>query len=163
MKTNEEQFLKDYLMRANRNIQTSSNKQGINEDEQTRLYLSKIRKLNEDVTQNPIAEKNEIVIPKNDSKLIEFTTNITKFVGAVKIDDNAMIVYPKEGDVVFNGVITDMNNLKFQFRYNDQSGGLYIWTDSMLLTKEISEKLAKLVIIRDQWKDYWTNNISQYD
>jgi hypothetical protein len=52
--------------------------------------------------------------------------------------------------------------LKFQFKYNDQSGGLYIWSDSMLLTKEISEKLAKLVVIRDQWKDYWSNTITQY-
>ena len=34
-----------------------------------------------------------------------------------------------------------MNNLKFQFRYNDQSGGLYIWADSTLLTKEIADKL----------------------
>jgi len=39
-----------------------------------------------------------------------------------------------------------MNNLKFQFRYNDQSGGLYIWADSTLLTKDIADKLAKLVI-----------------
>ncbi len=55
-----------------------------------------------------------------------------------------------------------MNNLKFQFRYNDQSGGLYICADSTLLTKEIADKLSKLVMIREQWKDYWSNNISQY-
>lgn len=132
----------------------------ISEDEFTRQYLRKSRQLSEDFMNKD--QKNEIVIGKDDEKFQEFSNNITKFVGTLKTDDNAMIVYPSQGDVIFNGVITDMNNLKFQFRYNDQSGGLYVWADSMLLTKEISEKLSKLVIIRDQWKKYWANNISQY-
>ena len=112
--------------------------------------------------QSQTEQKNEVVIDTNDEKLTEFKKNITQFVGALKVDNKAEIVYPNDSDVVFNGVITDMNNLKFQFRYNDQSGGLYIWTDSMLLTKEVSDKLAKLVVIRDQWKDYWTSAIGQY-
>lgn len=148
----------------------------LNEDDITRKFLAKSRKLNEDfqsdiqngensnANQNiaPQEQKDEVVIDKNDDNFIEVQNNITNFVGALKIDDKAQIVYPKDSDVVFNGVITDMNNLKFQFKYNDQSGGLYIWSDSMLLTKEISEKLAKLVVIRDQWKDYWANTITQY-
>lgn len=134
----------------------------LNEDNYTREWLNKIRRLNESVNENPTEKTSEIVINRSDEKFMEFSRNITQFVGALKTDEKAMIVYPNESDVIFNGVITDMNNLKFQFRYNDQSGGLYIWADSMLLTKEISEKLAKLVIIRDQWKEYWANNISQY-
>ena len=132
----------------------------ISEDEFTRKYFRKIRNINENYNQT--GEQDSVVIPKDDEKLNEFVNNITKFVGALKIDNNAMIVYPKQGDVIFNGIITDMNNLKFQFRYNDQSGGLYIWADSTLLTKEIADKLSKLVMIREQWKDYWANNISQY-
>lgn len=132
----------------------------ISEDEFTRKYFRKIRNINENYNQT--GEQDSVIIPKDDEKLNEFVNNITKFVGALKIDDNAMIVYPKQGDVIFNGIITDMNNLKFQFRYNDQSGGLYIWADSTLLTKEIADKLSKLVMIREQWKDYWSNNISQY-
>ena len=132
----------------------------ISEDEFTRKYFRKIRNINENYNQT--GEQDSVIIPKDDEKLNEFVNNITKFVGALKIDDNAMIVYPKQGDVIFNGIIPDMNNLKFQFRYNDQSGGLYIWADSTLLTKEISDKLSKLVMIREQWKDYWSNNISQY-
>lgn len=133
----------------------------ISEDEFIRQYLRKSKKLVEDFM-NKDSQQNEVIIGKDDEKFQEFSNNIIKFVGALKTDDNAMIVYPKQGDVIFNGVITDMNNLKFQFRYNDQSGGLYVWSDSMLLTKEISEKLGKLVMIRDQWKNYWANNISQY-
>ncbi len=132
----------------------------ISEDEFTRKYFRKIRNINENYNQT--GEQDSVIIPKDDEKLNEFVNNITKFVGALKIDNNAMIVYPKQGDVIFNGIITDMNNLKFQFRYNDQSGGLYIWADSTLLTKEIADKLSKLVMIREQWKDYWSNNISQY-
>ena len=132
----------------------------ISEDEFTRKYFRKIRNINENYNQT--GEQDSVVIPKDDEKLNEFVNNITKFVGALKIDNNAMIVYPKQGDVIFNGIITDMNNLKFQFRYNDQSGGLYIWADSTLLTKEIADKLSKLVMIREQWKNYWSNNISQY-
>lgn len=139
----------------------------INEDEITRKFLKKSRLLMEDISQNEeeneTKNKNEVIIDKNDDKFQEFCNNITKFVGAIKIDDKAQIVYPKDNDVIFNGAITDLNNLKFQFRYNDQSGGLYIWTDSMLLTKEITEKLSKLVMIREQWKDYWVNTISQYN
>jgi hypothetical protein len=151
----------------------------INEDQVTRNYLSKVRQLREDgqpiqpiqdgqpvqtaePTQNTQTNENEIVIGKDNENFIEVIQNIRKFVGAVKTDENAMIIYPKENDVVFSGVITDLNNLKFQFRYNDQSGGLYIWTDSMLLTKEMVDKLNKLIIIRDQWKTYWSNNISEY-
>ena len=151
-----------------------------NEDDFTRKFLrknwanhtSKVLKEDFETAEDPTGQpqgqqpqeqqKNEIIIDTNDEKFVEFKNNITQFVGALKFDNKAEIVYPNDSDVVFNGVITDMNNLKFQFRYNDQSGGLYIWTDSMLLTKEVTEKLAKLVVIREQWKDYWSNAISQY-
>ena len=132
----------------------------INEDDFVRNFLRKAHKLKEDI--NNTQNSDEIVIDKNDEKFQEFSNNITKFVGALRVDDKAQIVYPNDSDVVFNGIITDLNNLKFQFRYNDQSGGLYIWADSLLLTKEVSDKIAKLVTIRGQWKDYWSASISQY-
>lgn len=149
----------------------------INEDDFTRNFLANASNLlkehsnknlktviTEEFQNNEQPQtQNEIVIDKSDGKLIELQNNITKFVGALQVDDKSEIVYPLEGDVVFSGVITDMNNLKFQFKYNDQSGGLYIWADSMLLTKEVAEKLAKLTVIREQWKDYWSSNISQYN
>lgn len=134
----------------------------LNEDDITRKFIKKARVLKETIENGIEYQKNEIIVDKNDANYKEIQNNITKFVGALKIDDKSQIVYPKDNDVIFNGVITDLNNLKFQFRYNDQSGGLYIWSDSMLLTRDVSEKLAKLVIIREQWKDYWSNTISQY-
>lgn len=142
----------------------------MNEDLLTRNFLKKVRLLTEDTTQGQPPtqvegenqEQNEIIIKKDNDNFIDVVKNINQFVGALKTDEKAMIVYPKENNVIFNGVITDLNNLKFQFVYNDQSGGLYVWADSMLLTKETAEKIAKLIVIRDQWKTYWSNNLSQY-
>ena len=134
----------------------------LNEDDITRNFIKKARMLKEEIGSGSENQENEVIIDKNDGSFKEIQNNITKFVGALKIDDKAEIVYPKDNDVIFNGIITDLNNLKFQFRYNDQSGGLYIWSDSMLLTREVSEKLAKLVVIREQCKAYWSNTISQY-
>jgi len=145
-KINEEELIRDFLRKA-RSMSFNSIKEDINDNNQ-----------NQDISGN----KQQVVIDKNDENFIELVNNINNFVGAVRYDANAMVVYPSDNDVVFNGMITDMNNLKFQFRYNDQSGGLYIWADSMLLNKETSEKLSKLVSIREQWKDYWSQNISQY-
>lgn len=133
-------------------------KKNINEDIVARKYFNLIRKINEDINNS----KQEIVIDNTNANHQEVVNNITKFVGSLKQELTKEIVYPNDTDVIFNGVVSDMNNLKFQFRYNDQSGGLYIWTDSMLLTKETSEKLNKLITVRDQWKEYWTNNISEY-
>ena len=70
----------------------------ISEDEFTRKYFRKIRNINENYNQT--GEQDSVVIPKDDEKLNEFVNNITKFVGALKIDNNAMIVYPKQGDVI---------------------------------------------------------------
>lgn len=133
------------------------NKTSLSEEYFIRKNLNILRKLNEETS-----NQNEVVIDKNDNHQQETVQNLNKFVGPVKIDDKAEIVYPADSDVVFNGAITDMNNLKFQFRYNDQSGGLYIWSESLLLTKETAEKLSKLVTVKEQWKEYWAENISQY-
>ena len=124
-----------------------------------REQLNKIRHLNETAEET----SNGIPIDGNDPQIQEIQSNIRKFVGALKVNEKAEIVYPKEGDVVFNGAITDMNNLKFQFRYKDQGGGLYVWSESLLLTKDVTEKLSKLVMIKEQWKTYWAENISQFE
>jgi len=142
--------------------------QVLNESDITRRMCQKIRQLNEDfeTADNTINNTNEtsdtIAIPVNDPYFVELKTNLQKFVGAVKTDDKSLVVYPSDSDVVFNGEITGMNNLKFQFRYNDQSGGLYIWGDSVLLSKDTADKLGKLVVLKDQWKSYWDEKLGDY-
>lgn len=141
----------------------NSKKPTVTEDNRTRDILKNLRKLSEEAQQQSAQNTNDgIKVNKNDEGYSQLITNINKFVGALQTDENSLIVYPSQNDVVFNGIISDLNNLKFQFRYNDQSGGLYVWVDSMLLTKDVVEKLAKLVVIKDQWKTYWNENIDQY-
>jgi len=140
----------------------------LNESDITRRMCQTIRKLNEDfeTAENTSGNQNNasdtINIPENDQYFVELKTNLQKFVGAIKTDGNSLIVYPSDSDVVFNGEITGMNNLKFQFRYNDQSGGLYIWGDSVLLSKDTADKLGKLVVLKDQWKTYWDEKLGDY-
>jgi hypothetical protein len=104
----------------------------------------------------------EVKIPKTDPYFTELKNNLTKFVGSVVLDDNSLIVYPEKNDVIFNGAITGLNNLKFQFRYNDQSGGLYIWGDSVLLTKDTVAVLDKLVVIKEQWQTQWDEKLAEF-
>lgn len=134
------------------------------EDVQFRNMFNRIHRLNEELETATSTNNNggEVKIPQNDPYFIELKNNLIKFVGQVNTDENSLIVYPSDNDVVFNGVIVGMNNLKFQYRYNDQSGGLYIWGDSVLLTKDAADKLGKLVILKEQWEDYWSENIDNY-
>lgn len=129
----------------------------------TRTMFDRIHHLNEVYeTSNNQDISYGTPIPENDQYFIELKTNIQKFVGSIKTDENSLVVYPNDGDAIFSGEITSMNNLKFQFRYNDQSGGLYIWADSVLLTKDTADKLGKLVVLKEQWSTYWDEHISDY-
>lgn len=143
--------------------------QVFNETDFTRVMFQRMRYLKEENEQQGSNQQDviqqtseEVKIPQNDMYFTELKTNIQKFVGAIKTDDNSLIVYPSDSDVTFSAEIIGLNSLKFQFRYNDQSGGLYIWGDSVLLTKDVADKLAKLVVLKDQWKTSWDEKITEY-
>lgn len=147
----------------------NNNPQVFNETDFTRVMFQRMRYLKEEseqqgANQQDVAQQTsgDVKIPQNDMYFTELKTNIQKFVGAIKTDDNSLIVYPSDSDVTFSAEIIGLNNLKFQFRYNDQSGGLYIWGDSVLLTKDVADKLAKLVVLKDQWKTSWDEKITEY-
>ena len=138
----------------------------LTEDQITRAFLNKVRlsENRKDTNLQILKEENEneMLVDRNEEVFTETISNINSFVGSVKVDDRSMIIYPNSTDVIFNCVISDLNNLKVQFRYNDQSGGLYIWADSMLMTKVTADKLAKLVSIKENWHKYWSENITDF-
>lgn len=138
----------------------------LTEDQITRAFLNKMRlsENKKDTNLQILKEENEneILVDRNEEVFTETISNINSFVGSVKVDDRSMIIYPNSTDVIFNCVVSDLNNLKVQFRYNDQSGGLYIWADSMLITKVTADKLAKLVSIKENWHKYWSENITDF-
>ena len=138
----------------------------LTEDQITRAFLNKMRlsENKKDTNLQILKEENEneMLVDRNEEVFTETISNINSFVGSVKVDDRSMIIYPNSTDVIFNCVVSDLNNLKIQFRYNDQSGGLYIWADSMLMTKVTADKLAKLVSIKENWHKYWSENITDF-
>ena len=77
----------------------------------------------------------------------------TQFGADFSQSDKPMLYYPKDGDVTLSGVIGDMNNAKFQFRYKDSYGnGCYIWTEPLQLTDETIKKLSVINGVFKNWK-----------
>ena len=65
---------------------------------------------------------------------------------------NPMLYYPKDGDVILCGKVPSMNNLLFQFKYLADSGGCFIWTNYLTLTKDNLSKLNKIFGVYENWK-----------
>jgi hypothetical protein len=64
-----------------------------------------------------------------------------------------MLYYPKDGDVVLSGTISDMNDAKFQFRFKDSTGsGCYVWISPLQLTDETINKLSVINGVFKNWK-----------
>lgn len=84
--------------------------------------------------------------------------NIIKTLGEnVDFDENALMYYPEDKDLVLTGKIESLN-LAFQFRYNDPSGdGCYIWSNALQLTDTNSRTIGK---IRDSFIN-WKNSLIQ--
>ena len=145
-------------------MQKNKQQKPFNESQFTRNMLSKIRlyEAEEVETSQENSSEDAVVIPESDPYFNDLKNNLIKFVGGVNLGSDSLVVYPKDNDVIFNGSITSLNGLKFQFRYNDQSGGLYIWSDSVLLNKDTIDKLNKLVTLKEQFSTYWDENISNY-
>lgn len=79
----------------------------------------------------------------------------------VSFGDNPLIFYPDDKDIVFSGTITDLNNLKWQFRFNDPSGsGCYIWADALPLNQNNLAKLGRIEGYYNNWRqDIITHNL----
>ena len=74
----------------------------------------------------------------------------------VEFSDNPLIYYPNDRDLVFAGTITDLANLKWQFRLNDPSGdGCYIWVNGLQLSED---NLRKVNLIKNYYIN-WKNKL----
>ena len=70
-------------------------------------------------------------------------------------EENPLIYYPSDGNVVFSGSIPSMSGLKFQFSVNDVTASPYIFVDGLALTEDVITTLNKLrgyyLNFRDEW------------
>ena len=76
---------------------------------------------------------------------------------SIELDDNALVYYAKNKDLVLTGKINSLS-LTFQFRFNVPSGeGCYIWVNALQLTDTNNRTLGK---VRDAFVN-WKNALIQ--
>lgn len=129
------------------------------QDNIIRNMLSIIRESHE-AQNNSIAVNDKLPQFADVSKSQE--DSIIQTIGAnIEFDDeNALMFYPQNKDLVLSGKIPSLN-LSFQFRFNDPSGeGCYIWANAMQFTETNSRTIGK---IRDAFVNWKTNLIKDND
>ena len=68
---------------------------------------------------------------------------------------NPMLYYPEDGDITLSGIIPEMNDAKFQFRYKVGDGaGCYIWSNPYLpISDKTIQTLSKVNGVCKNWRD----------
>ena len=68
---------------------------------------------------------------------------------------NPMLYYPNDGDITLSGVIPEMNDAKFQFRYKVGDGaGCYVWSNPyMPISDKTIQTLSKVNGVCKNWRD----------
>ena len=148
----------------------------------TKNFLSIVRnKMNEKKINDIIEKRRKLFETKNDGNEKDYIaiTNDVKFgdnvlqtqIDAFKTtvnpgakfssenednpDSNPLVYLPKTGNLVFSGIIPNLNNMKFQFSLMDVTSSPYIWCDSLPLTDEVVTTLNKLKGFYLNWKEQW--------
>jgi len=68
---------------------------------------------------------------------------------------NPMLYYPTDGDITLSGIIPEMNDAKFQFRYKVGDGaGCYVWSNPYLpISDKTIQILQKVNGVCKNWRD----------
>lgn len=68
---------------------------------------------------------------------------------------NPMLYYPADGDITLSGLIPELNDAKFQFRYKVGDGaGCYIWANPYLpISDKTIQVLSKVNGVCKNWRD----------
>ena len=81
-----------------------------------------------------------------------------------KVGDSPLIFMPETKNIVFSGTIPALNNLKFQFVLETNTGnGCFVWADGLIINKDNIQTLNKLFGYYQNWKDEWRNEASDID
>jgi hypothetical protein len=104
--------------------------------------------------------------PKNKMDAIPYTaqdTLMTNVLASAKQEfgadfnqiKNPMLYYPSDGDITLSGVIPEMNDAKFQFRYKVGDGaGCYVWSNPyMPISDKTIQTLSKVNGVCKNWRD----------
>lgn len=82
----------------------------------------------------------------------------------VSVSESPLIYIPRDGNLVFSGVIPCLNNLKWQFVLKTSTGnGCFIWGDGLILNKDNMQILNKLYGFYENWKEQWQMEASDLE
>lgn len=83
---------------------------------------------------------------------------------AEKVSGAPLIYMPKNGNLIFSGVIPCLNNMKFQFVLKTNTGnGCFIWADGLILNKDNMQILNKLFGFYQNWRESWISASSDLE
>lgn len=156
------------------------------DEEITRDMLNTIRRINESAERKPqkqlLREEDEksgkaIAITDDPrfgqnvltNQIQAFRTSVEGGAQFSKPEDedvasSPLIYLPKDGNLIFSGVIPCLNNLKFQFVLKTSTGnGCFTWCDGLILTKENMQILNKLYGYYLNWRDSWVMESSDLE
>ena len=156
------------------------------DEEITRDMLNTIRRINESAEKKPqkqlLREEDEksgkaIAITDDPrfgqnvltNQIQAFRTSVEGGAQFSKPEDedvasSPLIYLPKDGNLIFSGVIPCLNNLKFQFVLKTSTGnGCFTWCDGLILTKENMQILNKLYGYYLNWRDSWVMESSDLE
>lgn len=106
------------------------------------------RKDNEKIDAVPYTSQDTLMTNTLESAKQEFGADFNNI-------KNPMLYYPSDGDITLSGVIPEMNDAKFQFRYKVGDGaGCYVWSNPYLpISDKTIQTLSKVNGVCKNWRD----------
>lgn len=81
-----------------------------------------------------------------------------------KVSDSPLIFMPETKNIVFSGTIPALNNLKWQFVLETNTGsGCFIWADGLIINKDNIQILNKLFGYYKNWREQWRSEAGDLD
>ena len=81
-----------------------------------------------------------------------------------KVSDSPLIFMPETKNMVFSGTIPALNNLKWQFVLETNTGsGCFIWADGLIINKDNIQILNKLFGYYQNWRESWRTEAADLD
>ena len=81
-----------------------------------------------------------------------------------KPSDSPLIFMPETKNMVFSGTIPALNNLKWQFVLETNTGnGCFVWADGLIINKDNIQVLNKLYGHYQNWRDSWRTEAADLD
>jgi len=81
-----------------------------------------------------------------------------------KVSDSPLIFMPETKNMVFSGTIPALNNLKWQFVLETNTGsGCFVWADGLIVNKDNIQTLNKLYGFYENWREQWRSEAADLD